>query len=273
MPTPKKNNGRPNLAVRTAQILANVGKDELSSYVSNLTDLKNDAEDLNKTLSQGVTTARETFNSFRRTGMMKKFVDWFYTSADDTADSDLFDDDSDFEAEVKMDDLNDEEAPKSKVLDEDGMKNIAKGQVNALYKITGKQVEASVMNTAEVVSTIKDQSSLIVTQLQTTNSTLGSIDKKLDALIKLQAAGLEHQSELAETSNGLFDDEGKITLKTFTQGIKAAMNESMIGMGFDMVKDMKDMLTPEMLVSTALEFTGIKDKKFSLFGDKSINDI
>ena len=271
MPKFQHKDGKQTVVQRSLQILGEVAKSSVSDYVSPVTELKQDADELFKALNAGKSTSRETFNDLRRNGM-KKFVDWFYGDGM-MGDSSLEDEaDSDFDASSLLSDIDDggDNEPKATVLSEDSMKDIARGHVNAMTKVVGKQVEASVMSTAELVTTIKHESSMITSALNTGNQHLAGIEQKLDAMLKLQQMGLQQQAELTETQQGLVDDNGRITLKTLTQSITNAINDSPIGMVAGLVKDK---LGPAELISSVIDMTGIKDKKFSLFGDQSFNEL
>lgn len=273
---PNGKNSRPNFMAQTAKILVETAKQSTSDYTSSLVQLKDDAKEIRTQFAGGTKTAKEVFTDIRKNGM-KHFVDWFYSGADNTSEYDLENDsDSDFDAGFKLldDDTDDgSSTPKTKVLDNDGMRDIAKGQVNAMYKIAGKQAETTVMGIAELKSEIVNQGSLIAGSLKSTNETLSSINKNLETLVKLQQVGIQQQAEIADGQSNLSDDEGRFTLKSLTEGIKKAISESQaFGMGSTLVDAIKT-AGPAGLLSSIIDMTGIKEKEFGIFGGRSINEM
>ena len=257
-------NGRPSFFARAAQIAVDTVKLSTSDYTENLVKIKDDAKEIQNEFNQGTNTAKEVFNDLRKNGM-KKFVDWFYTNADGTSDYDFDNDgsESDFDAGFKLtDDIDsdkDNTPSKPKVLDETSMRDIAKGQVNAMYKIAGKQAETSVMGVSEIKNTIVHQSSIIAAAIKGSNDRLDSINQQLKTLVELQKIGIEQQSEIAEAQEGLQLDDGRFTLKTLTQGIKQAFSES-FGDYVDMIKDTVGMGGPAGLLNGLIDITGVKDR-------------
>ena len=152
------NKSRPNIFAQAAKIAASTIKDDVtSSYLSNLTDLKHEAEEVHQSMIDVGKNSKEVFNNFKKNGF-KPIVDWFYMGATESEESNLFGQESDFDDGRPSTLADPEEQPeesKSKIISQDEMKDIARGQVNAMYKISGKQVEAQIMSSAEIVNTLR----------------------------------------------------------------------------------------------------------------------
>lgn len=276
---PNKNKNNRNFALQTAKIVGEVFKLQASPYVENISQLKTDAQELGNQLNGGKNTAKEVFTDLRKNGM-KKFVDWFYTSADSTSEYDFDNDDSesDFDAGFKLvnDDNGEEESVTKVKQDTEEIRNIAKGQVNAMYKIAGKQAETSIMNISEIKTTIVDQTNLITASLKTTNDTLAKIDGKLDALIKLQSLGIQQNQEAVNQYDSMLNDEGRFTLKSFSEGFKKMIDESMLSTGVQIADMIKEQVSPAQLISGIIDVTplgDLKNKSIEKFGGRSIDEL
>lgn len=276
---PNKNKNNRNFAMQTAKIVGEVFKLQASPYVENISQLKTDAQELGNQLNGGKNTAKEVFTDLRKNGM-KKFVDWFYSSADSTSEYDFDNDDSesDFDAGFKLvnDDNGEEESVTKVKQDTEEIRNIAKGQVNAMYKIAGKQAETSIMNISEIKTTIVNQTNLITAALRTTNDTLTKIDGKLDALIKLQSLGIQQNQEAVNQYDSMLNDEGRFTLKSFSEGFKKMIDESMLSTGVQIADLIKEQVSPAQLISGIIDVTPLGDLKnrgIAKFGGRSIDEL
>lgn len=244
-------------------------QDSFSSYTSNLQSLKSDAEDIKDTLVKGGKTSTEIFKNLQTNGM-KQFKDWFFEAENDFAEYDLNGNDDDFDPGFEIDaGLDDEEEDKTQVLDERAMKDITRGQVNAMYKIGGKQVEAATMNTAEIISAVNTRSSEIVASVNQVNTTLTNISKQIEHLTKISPYYTEEEKRKRDDS--ILDYDGGLSLGGMMKLVK--QETSMFTDMFDMVKSFGEMgaFSPSMLIGLALD--PLKNKKIKSLGDKSIDDI
>ena len=239
----------------------------VDDYSSNVSQLVSDAKTIGETLSNGKTKVTDVVNDIRQNGG-KKFTDWFFTNGDMFGDSSLTDDDSDFDAGFQIGDDsggdkdNPEESP-SQVLDSNSMKDIARGQASVMYQIAGKQAEASMLNAAEVTSSINGRASEIITSLNNMNKGIMDISQKLDTIIKLQGATLQEQEEAnankGDGRNGIFNADGSVTLGSAFGHIQDQAKE--LGSWLSMLSSVKDM-GPSAVLAMGLEMTGLKEKKF-----------
>ena len=247
----------PNLMMNA---LKSIGKE--TSIGTSVTEMVSDAKSIKETLMGTTKNAKETYRNMRQNGF-RKVTDWFFQRGDEYGMNSALDDDTDdFDAGFNYG--SDDESDSSQVLDYEGMKGIAKGQVSAMYNIAGKQAEATAMTASEVISNLNDRSSEILSSLGTINSSLETISQKLDKLV----IATEEQTEAA--NGGMFDANGNLTLGSVFGGMKSSLQKR-YGTYFNLFKNIKQ-ISPSDL---ALAFIGpmITDKKFGILGERSINQI
>jgi len=146
------------------------------------------------------------------------------------------------------------------------MKDIARGQVNAMYQIGAKQAEASMINAAEIVSHIDGRAGEIVTSLNNMNKSIIGIGEKIDALGKLLQTQTQIEEEQMKAQNqSAIDSNGRVTLGSWFNQMKSNVKDAatnnivaqMLAMG-------KDQLTPAAIISMLLSDT--KEKKTGRVG-------
>lgn len=239
-----------------------------TSVGSSIESMVADAKSIKETVMGGAKNAKETYRNMRQNGF-RKVTDWFFQRGDEYGlNSTLDDNGDDFDAGFNYGD--DSESDSSQVLDYEGMKGIAKGQVSAMYNIAGKQAEATAMSASEVISNFNDRSSEILSSLGTINSSLESISQKLDKLIVVTA-------EQSEQRGGMFDANGNLTLGSVFSGARAAFANTEAGQLLSFSKMMLDMaktgaITPGQLIG-AVGQGFIGDKRFNALNNQSINEI
>ena len=264
--------------------MANLMLDFTKGFVSgvapqSLSELKSDADSIRDTIMGGARTAQDKYREIRQSSFFKKTTDWFFRRGDEIGEGSSLDDskDDEFDAGFRFGGDDKEEESSAKVLDYEGMKGIAKGQVSSMYHIAGKQTEASAMTASEIITTINTRSSEILSSLGNINSSLQTISGKLDKLIELNTVVTQEQSKY----QGLFDSSGNLTLGNTFRYIKqnipyqtelelAKSMGGMMGMMFD-----------DSLMSRAEGFGTLAgmgtelfaDKRFKILDDRSINDI
>jgi hypothetical protein len=226
-----------------------------------------DAKSIKETVMGGAKNAKETYRGMRQNGF-RKVTDWFFQRGDEYGlNSSLDDDGDDFDAGFNYG--SDDDSDSSQVLDYEGMKGIAKGQVSAMYNIAGKQAEATAMTASEVISNLNDRSSEILSSLGTINSSLESISQKLEKLVVVTAAQSQQQR------GGMFDANGNLTLGSVFCGMKSAFKETEIGQLFGLGKLLLGSareMTPGGFIGTAGHAL-FGDKKFKALNDQSVNEI
>lgn len=243
-----------------------------------LSELKSDAESIRDSIMGGVRTAQDKYREMRQSPLFKKTTDWFFRRGDEIGEgSSLNDQDDEFDAGFLSSSSGDDEDTQTKVLDFEGMKGIAKGQVSSMYHIAGKQTEASAMTASEIITTVNTRSSEILSSLGNINSSLQTISGKLDKLIELNTVATQERSR----SQGLFDSSGNLTLgNTFRyvgQNIpyrtELEIVKSMGGM-LGMMLDGSVMSRAEGFGTlSGMGIDLFADKRLKILDDQSINDI
>lgn len=265
------------LIKRSIQILGGGVKQTLGDYTTNFQALINDANTIRTNVTQTGKSSKETLSKIKSPGSaLHKLSNWFYQKEMDYEDFDLNDED-DFDAgfEVDSNDSGSSEESKPRVLDADSMKDITKGQLNAMYKIGGKQSEVSMANTAEIVSSLNNRSTEIIASVNNINSTLIGINDNIKKLVEFQTQiyGDGKSSKLSSNDKDpLLDYSGRLTLANVFNRAKQNQQQNELFSGISMIKDTISMADPEMIVSMILSETVAK-KKFKILGNKSIDDI
>ncbi len=252
----------PNLMV---DALKTFGKE--TSIGSSVVSMVSDAKEIKDTLMGGAKTAKETYRNMRQNGF-RKVTDWFYQRGDEYGMNSSLEDDNDDDFDAGFSYGTDDDGDSSQVLDYEGMKGIAKGQVSAMYNIAGKQAEATAMTASEVISNLNDRSSEILSSLGTINSSLETISQKLEKLIVVVA---ENSSE---RDNGFFDANGNLTLGSVFGGMRNSVQHrfgTYLNLGKNLLQSIGKM-SPGELLGTSLGLFG-SDIKFKGLGGQSINDI
>ncbi|MBO4735317.1 MAG: peptidoglycan DD-metalloendopeptidase family protein [Paludibacteraceae bacterium] len=238
-----------------------------TSIGTSVVEMVSDAKAIKETVMGGAKNAKETYRNMRQNGF-RKVTDWFFQRGDEYGlNSTLDDNGDDFDAGFNYG-SDDSESDSSQVLDYEGMKGIAKGQVSAMYNIAGKQAEATAMSASEVISNFNDRSSEILSSLGTINSSLESISAKLDKLV----VAVEESSNSQKTS--FFDANGNLTLGSVFGGLKGAAYQR-YGQWLDLGKTLMGSLgqiTPGQLIGT-IAGMAVGDKQFQALNNRSINDI
>lgn len=244
------NNFGSKIIKRSLSIITNAAKDKYlgADYTSNISQLATDSKIVLNQLSAGKSKVADIVSDIKQNGG-KKLADWFFDGDMATGEYDLMaNNDSDFDAGYQLGDgesAEDEPAP-SKILDYDSMKDVARGQVNAMYKIAGKQAEASMLNAAEITSTINGRAAELITAVNNVNNSVMGISEKLDTLIKLQSSAIEQAEEEANReAYGIVGSDGRATLGSFTKYIQSSASNLLSGP----LEMAKQFMTPENLFS------------------------
>lgn len=246
-----------------------------NDYTSNLRSLKNDADSIRTSIMEEGKTAKEAYSKMKGKSLHKALLDWFYTKGEENdmyGDLDYGTDDFD----AGFGDTEDgEEIEVSQPLNVDSMKGIARGQLGAMYNIAGKQTEASMANTAEVVSTFNTRSSEIIASIGKIESSLNSISQKMDTLIKAVDVSSSTKSNQYGDKDSVYDIDGMLSPLSLFNNLKRGLKEDSIlgsGMGFLKMGMGSDGFTPEGLLSMGL--SSIYEKqKFSFLGNKTIDEV
>ena len=220
-----------NVLGRSLEILAGATVKQAKDYVSNINDLVTDANEIKGTITGGVKTVADKVREMRsRNGsLIKTGLNWFYQRSSEYSQYDLGDDMND-DFDPGFNNENPEESEDSpQVIDSKSMKNIARGQVAAMYQIGGKQVEASLANTAEIITTFNNRSCEIISSINNLNKSLLGISDRLN---KIAAVIIEPEKEKDERrrKNSILRN-GRVTLGTlFNSSVDAVKDNPYLGM-------------------------------------------
>lgn len=250
------------LVKRSYEILKETVKQSGEDYTKSTLSLINEAKAVRSQISQTAQTSAETFAQIRSGNVIKKLSDWFYDKGEDYDNNSLDNEDDDFDAGFE-DDTNEEGDKVPKVLDAESMKDITRGQLKAMYNIGGKQAEVNTANTAEIVSSINNRSSEMTASINNMNKTLLSISEKLDKYIEFQTQLYQSTTKQhVDEKNPLMNYDGSISLSGLFSAAKNATSDSDTVTLLSMFKDAFSMGGPDALLSSLIEISGIKDKKF-----------
>ena len=263
--------------LRVGGILKNTAMDIGKDYTSNFQTLITDADQVKQSVMHIGTNASDTFTRIMKNGPIKSALDWFYTKEGETSEWDLDGADNDFDSGYDSDDDSSSSDEKEKqgpgTLDMDGMKDVAKGHINSMYKIAHKIAETQVANTAELVSTVNSRTSELIAATNNINTTLLGISKKLDSITSYVNART-YEAQKQERYNSLYDYNGRLTLGNVFDASKNAVENSSAASMFSLMKTMgsSGFLTPEFITRSMFDmFLG--DKELKALGGQSINAV
>ena len=258
-------NNRPGVMRRIGQISLGGLQQTGSSYFSNITNLKADADTIKTQLIQDGKSVADVFNRFKNNSKSpgKKIRDWFYT--DDMMFGGFDSDNDDFDAGFKIDDASSEGESTPRTLDVESMTDIAKKQASEAHKVAAKQAEMSMANTAEIVSAINSRSAELTASINKVNDTLVAITKTLDKVYNIQAQVAKRQEE-----SQVFDYNGQLSAAGIFNAARTNFKDDKLG-GLDFAKMIFKSLTPKSLAAMGM------DKLFSIeipgMDGKSVKDI
>ena len=244
---------------------------DIKDYNTSLSTLKSDADEIRDSVMKVGKTSAEIFNNLKTNGL-KQFSDWFWEKESEFGEFDLEGGDDDFDAGFQIDNGLDEEddSPSTEILDARSMKDITRGQVGAMYKIGGKQVEAAAMNTSEIISAFNARSSEIVASINNVNKSLGGIQQKLDQLVAV--SGYSEEEKRKKREDDIIDYDGRVTVGSAFKSLKKEITDLISPLGI--VKDIatSGMVGPSEVIQMTLgEY--VKNKNFKFLGDRSIDTI
>lgn len=192
-----------------------------SDYTGNIQDLRKDAKavaaQIQTDTSGIVASVQDNYKRIKSGKILKDISDWFYNSAD-SAEAELNNDNDDFDAGMDLpdDDSSSDEKPTVSI---PSSAESAK-QISAMYKIGAKQAEASVANTAEIITSLNARSAEMIASLQSINTGVNTISEKMDKLIALNMAAGEAAEKAQINNNSLVDENGQITLTRIYETVK-----------------------------------------------------
>ena len=234
----------------------------------------------NEVLHDVVTSAQDGYNKIRRYTHVKNILDWFFDGSDQI-ESEYVDDEWDSGEPSMGEDSGDDDASRDNapaVLSADSMKSIASKQTAALYRVSGKQSEVSIANTAEIVKTLDTRTAELVKAISSVNTSLNTLTNSFNAFTKAYFEGEEkkftyyasenNNKEQYRDPNTVLDSSNRLNLENITKTIKERTVDSTVNTVKGFLSQIGNSTTERisfLLQNTVGEFVKI--------GGKSLNDI
>ena len=266
-----------NFVQQTLRILGGAMKSMGEDYITNFQSLINDANEIRENVTKTAKDSVSTYNKLRRTNLAKTISDWFYERE---AEADQEADDTEFDAGFKIDNASSdskEEEKESTELNKQSMQTISSKQTSAMYKIGHKQVEQSMVNASEIITSINTHSTNTLAAIGEVNKSVIAIGEKLDKLLEMQTSLIGGKKEEKKREEGkkkaeLFDSNGHFRLAGAFNTLEEGIAGSDIAGAFDMVKGFYEAgITPTGLAKMGLE--KLANIELDILGNKSINDL
>lgn len=253
---------------RSAEIAFGATKGSLKDYGKNVGELVTASKDIKDKLMPEVKNAKQAFSSMKRSGPISSISNWFYSKEYEIGDGDDMLNDTD-EFDSGNPNLNDDESDSSStVLDAGTAKGLARSQVSAMYRIGSKQTEASVANTAEIISNMSQRSADMIAAINNVNSTLINISNKMDNLITL----LSPQQGVQEVNHSsIYDSSGRLSLSSISSALGNRAS-STFGSSKDMVSMLKRAFTPEEVFRMTV-VDRVFNKNLNALGGRSVDEV
>ncbi|MBO4735316.1 MAG: hypothetical protein J5614_02880, partial [Paludibacteraceae bacterium] len=178
----------------------------VSKTAADITSIVRTSVEIQNTVMGGIKTVKGTSKRLKNGELMRSVKDWFNQKETFGESSSFAEEDDDFDAgfNTQLD-----EDQHSSALSADDMKDIGVGQTREMYRIANETYEAKVHTTAEIINTMDQRSSEILSGLHTTQSHLKHMLTTLDKIIGMQESKIAQQ----EKHTSIFDDNGNISLK------------------------------------------------------------
>ena len=253
---------------RSAEIAFGATKGSLKDYGANVGELVTASKDIKDKLMPEVKNTKQAFSSMKRSGPISSISNWFYSKEYEMGDNDDMLNDTD-EFDSGNPNLNDDSSDSSStVLDASTAKGLARSQVSAMYKIGSKQTEASVANTAEIISNMSQRSADMIAAINNVNSTLINISNKMDNLITL----LSPQQGVQDVNHSsIYDSSGRLSLSSISSALGNRAS-STFGSSKDMLSMLKRAFTPEEVFRMTV-VDRVFNKNLNALGGRSIDEM
>lgn len=258
-----------NMMKRTLELLGtsavNTGKNYFKSASQLVDDSKAIMAESKDFIGKPVDFIRKMSTRNGGGGLYKSINDWFYQRADEYDQFDLSGNDDDgfdsgMPSSVSGTPDNDEGHAS---IDVQSMKDIARGQVGAMYKIGQKQVQASLANTSEIVSSFNNRSSEIVASINNLNKTVMGINETLNKIASFYTQADQNKHSYEDEVGSIFS-QGNLQLGKVFNATKLKAGESLAGVKtfFEQIKSGPQFLS-DMIVNKLFEKVTINDKSLS----------
>ena len=157
-----------------SMITASLGDKVKNDYGNEIHKIYNDAKVVKSNMQEDLQSFETKVRTMKNKPVFKRITDWFNTNADEFQSED----EEDFDAGFKDGNKEDETVI-------DSLDNATKKQLNAMFRIGGKQVESSMANTSEIVTVINSRASEVVAAVNGISKSINGLSSKLDDLISL----------------------------------------------------------------------------------------
>ena len=267
---------------QSLKIIKDVATSYGKDYTTSVAGLLNDAKTIKNDVIKGGKSVGDTLSKIKLNNISKKVSDWFFEKETEYEDYNYDSDSDEFDAGITVDGAssNKEESEEESVttLDTKSMTRIAKSQAADMYKIGRKQVEQSLANTAEIVTTVNSRSSELLASVNNINKTLLTMSENIASLVKLSAINSEKQEEKTVKKQSITDDSGRLTLgrvwEVGKKNFKLDGNFGELGMIGDLIKMVKGSGT-QIGPSDALKFVLdelVMNRPLESLGGKSVGE-
>lgn len=199
--------------------------------------LKNDAKKIRTSIMGGAQSTSTHISEMKRNNVMiRRTLQWF-KDKDSVGDHDTFDEDE-FDPKVHQ--------TQSSILSADDYKEIEDAKTSEQYKIKRKEIETKIVTTVEIIDTMNQRTSEIISRLRTSEDLVMQISKRLDVLIQNNMSMNDKLNRVA--NNSIYNSNGMLTIGGLMNYIK--QNQSKIAK-FSMHSLLED------------TFIGVLDRKIS----------
>ena len=268
---------------QSLKIIKDVATSYGKDYTTSVAGLLNDAKTIKNDVIKGGKSVGDTLSKIKLNNISKKVSDWFFEKETEYEDYNYDSDSDEFDAGITVDGASsnkeESEEESTTTLDTKSMARIAKSQAADMYKIGRKQVEQSLANTAEIVTTVNSRSSELLASVNNINKTLLTMSENIASLVKLSAINSEKQEEKTVKKQSITDDSGRLTLgrvwEVGKKNFKLDGNFGELGMIGDLIKMVKGSGT-QIGPSDALRFVldeFVMNRSLESLGGKSVGEV
>ena len=250
------------LLAQSLKILKDAAVEQGKEYMGNTVELINDANTVRTDVMRVAKDSTGTLKNMVRSFNFRKIHDWYYQKENE------YDDSSDDEYDPGFETGNEEEDTASTVLDRDAMKDITKRQSGVMVQLGARQAETTMASAAEIVSSINQRSSEILTSVNNINTTLLGISKKLDSFCNVYQAEKTEQSKLT-----LYDSQGRLSLNSIYNMAKNSGGGYVSDiMGYGSYASLLKQLSPAEILTGLYGMSNLGSKELKILGGNSIDD-
>ena len=184
----------------------------VSQTAADIVGIARTSVEIQNTIMGGVKTSKSTVKRLKNGEVLRSVTNWFNQKDTFGENSSFAEEDAEFDAGFGTQ-LDDDTS--STPLDAKSMTDIGVGQTREMYKSAEKTYEAQLHTTAEIINTLEQRSSEIISSLHTTQSHLQHMVKTLDRIVGIQESKLAQR----ERNKSVFNAYGELTFKSVFDSI------------------------------------------------------